>query len=40
MEGKFSEIQEIHARLTMGWLLFAWTASIRRKVDWGFNKYV
>jgi len=40
MEGKFTEIQEMHARLPMGWLLFAGTASMRRKVTWGFNKLV
>jgi len=40
MESKFSEIQEMHVRLTMGWLSFAGTASIRRKVTWGFNKPV
>jgi len=39
MEGKFSEIKEMHARMTMDWLLFTGAASIRRKVTWGFNKH-
>jgi len=37
MERKFSEFKKMHARLTMDWLLFTGTASIRRKVTWAFN---
>jgi len=40
MEGKFSEIQEVHGRLTMGLILSAGTARIMTKVTWGFNKHV
>jgi len=39
MKGKFSEIQEMRARLTMDWLLFTGTDSLRRKVTWGYFKH-
>jgi len=37
---KFQRSEKLHARLTMGWLLFAETVSVRGKVKWGFNKPV